>query len=89
MARNTFFITDAVADGIWSEYQFGSSMNGIHIINRGAADIEFSFNGEDIDGLLLATDLAQTRDEIDETRIYIRGVGGAANIQVETWRGER
>lgn len=89
MARNTFYVTDSVAKDVWSKYSFGSSMNGINIVNRGAGDIEFSFNGDEVDGKLLASDYAQSRDNIDESRIYIRGVGAGATIQVEAWRGER
>ncbi len=89
MSGNAFFIEDSVLDGVWSEYDFGTSMNGIHIINRGAGDIEFSFNGIEVHGKLLAADVAQSRDVIDEKVIYVRGAGGGADIQIEAWRGKR
>ena len=87
--RNTFFETDTVANGEWSHYDFGTPMQAIHIINRGTADIEFSFNGDEVDGKLLADDFSETRDNMDEKQIFVRGVGGSASIQIEAWRGER
>ncbi len=89
MARNTFFVIATVADGVWSKFDFGSSMNAIFIINRGANNIEFSFNGDETDGFLTPSDLSESRDNIDETRIYVRGDGGSSDIQIEAWRGER
>jgi len=89
MARNNFFVEDTVLDGVWSEYNFGSSMQAIFIVNRGTDPIEFSFNGLDVDGKLLSTDGSESRDNIDEETIYVRGVGASVDIQIEAWRGSR
>lgn len=89
MGRNTFYVEDTVADGVWSEYEFGSSMQGIIIINRGDKDIEFSFNSLDIDSKLTPEDFQETRDGIDEAKVFVRGVGGSSDIEIRAWRGER
>lgn len=89
MGKNTFYIEETVADGVWTEYKFGSSMQHFIIVNRGANPIEFSFNGADVDSRLFVADFSETRDGIDEVSVYVRGVGGSSDIEVRAWRGTR
>ena len=89
MGRNTFYKTNtAAASPTWTEVNLGGSMTGIHIINRGAVALEFSFNGSDIDGRITPTDGAETRDSIDESKIFLRGDGATCDYQIEAWRGK-
>jgi len=89
MAANSYYKEETVADGVWTELNFGSPMQHLIVVNRGTADIEFSFNGQDIDSKLQASDFQESRDGIDEQYIYIRGVGGSADVEVRAWRGSR
>lgn len=90
MPKNTFYFNGAAPEGPgWTRVQFGTSMHGIHIINRGSFTLEFSFNGDQVDGSLSPTDYSETRDNIDETEIYLRGVGDDTSAQIEAWRGAR
>ncbi len=89
MGKNTFYVEDTVVKDVWSKYQFGSSMQHIIVINRGANDIEFSFNGQEVDSKLQVADFQETRDGIDEAEIYVRGVGGSSDIEIRAWRGSR
>ena len=89
MGKNTYYTEDTVADGVWTKYEFGSSMQHIMIVNRGANDIEFSFNGNDVDSKLQVADFQETRDGIDEAEVYIRAVGGDSDIEIRAWRGSR
>ena len=59
-------------------------MEHIFIINRDTVLLEFSFNGEDIDGRLEVADGSEARDDIDESRIWIRGVGGEVTTKAVT-----
>ena len=86
MARNSFMDEATVADGVYTEFDFDSSMTGLHIINTGDADVIFSFNQEEEDGKVLASEYSQTRDNIDESKVYIKGDGGEADVRVEAWR---
>lgn len=89
MGKNTYYKEDTVADGVFTKYDFGSSMQGIIVVNRGLNDIEFSFNGQDVDSKLQVADFREVRDNIDEASIYVRGVGGPSDIEIRAWRGQR
>lgn len=89
MGKNTFYVEDTVVNGVWTEYKFGSSMQHFILVNRGANDVEFSFNGVAVDSKLQVADFQETRDGIDEVSVYVRGAGGNSDIEVRAWRGTR
>lgn len=84
-AKNYFLPPTAVSTS-FSHFPFGGRMGGIHIINRGSTTIVFSFDGVNDHGQLFPADVAETRDNIDQSEIWIKSVGGAGQIQLEAWR---
>jgi hypothetical protein len=56
----------------------------IRIVNTGANDLEFSFDGTNVHGLVPAGTIREYRDR-REAAIAVRGVGGNTTFVLEAW----
>lgn len=89
MATNTFFGQDAaVGSTDWVIFDFGTEMASMTLINRGTADLIFSFNGTETAGRLPAADFQLTRDGMWEQILYVKTESGTGAVEVQAWRGE-
>ena len=82
----TGFYQRVIADvGTFSkEYSFGFVAFGITIVNDANATIEFSFDGEGVDGELLKFE-GITFDKRNVDRVWVRAASGSRSVRIWAW----
>lgn len=89
MSRYNFFanvVPDGYAFFATPQINFGFLTQGISLLNRGSQKVEYSFDGENVHGDLLAGDSFQF-DARAESKMWLRAADGYSTIRVEAWGG--
>ena len=92
MSRYNYFAETVVNNAAFTTVEttrFGFVSEGFSFLNRGAALLEYSFDGVTLHGDLDPADASKglVFDSRSECRVWFRAPAGASTVRIEAWGG--